>query len=472
MIPTERVQPEATDTVSPKKVLRIGIVLGTSLIEESLLRKRTTVTIGQSLANTFSVPIAGLPASFPIFELADGRFYLHFQDNMDGRISQGDFVRTTSQLTQEGAIRKGQHWVFPLDENARGKISLGAMTLLFQFVSPPPIAAPMRLPASTRKTLADRFEPTLAAILSASVLVHLAIGVFAYTRDLAFEHPAVRYARTYNVEQYVPLIPAEALTEHSLTDDSSGVSTLLPTTLPNPQKRENQNNSQNPSKDRKSDSSRNGQSSPSQAMIAEAIEDTVVVSVLSGLASPDGVLGQMSNTNQGASLDKSLRLAKRKNTSTIAMRGRHRDRMSDDIGEGKDNRTSDVGDSSLGTEKKQDEKFDVDPPSVGIGFSWDESTLDPAAVAKRVRKRYLGGIRRCHQRALVGNPEATGKVVVEFTVGLTGRVTRASVAGFDASVDKCIKSLATRWHFSTPRAGGKPTSASFSIPLLLKKSRQ
>ncbi len=472
MVTTKRVQSEATDAISPQKVLRVGIILGTSLIEESLLRKRTTVTIGQSLANTFSVPIAGLPASFPIFELLEGRFYLHFQDNMDGRFSQGDFVRTTSQLTHEGAIRKGQHWVYPLDENARGKISLGAMTLLFQFVTPPPIAAPMRLPASTRKTLADRVEPKLTAIVSASVLVHLAIGVFAYTRDLTVEHPAVRYARTYSVEQYVPLIPEEALTEYTLTDDSSGVSTQPPLALPHLQEREIKNSSKQSHKDRTSDFSRNGQSSPNQAMIAEAIENTVVVSVLSGLASPNGVLGQMSNTNQGASLEKSLRLAKRKNTSTIAMRGRHRDRMSDNIGEGKNNQISDVDDSKLRTEKKKDEEFDVDPPSVGIGFSWDESDLDPAAVAKRVRKRYLGGIRRCHQRALVGNPQAHGKVVVEFTIGLTGRVTRASVTGFDTAVDKCIKSLAARWHFSTPRAGGKPTSASFSIPLLLKKTSQ
>ncbi|MBL4635672.1 MAG: energy transducer TonB, partial [Kofleriaceae bacterium] len=423
-------------------------------------------------ANTFSVPVAGLPASFPIFELIEGRFYLHFQDNMDGRISQGDLVRTTSQLRQDGAIRRGQHWVYPLDENARGKISLGAMTLLFQFVTPPPLAAQMRLPASTRKTLADRFEPKLTAILSASVLVHLAIGVFAYTRDLTFEPPAVRYARTYSVKQYVPLIPQEAITQQTVANDSSGVSSILPTAVPNLLERENKNNSRNSKKDRTSDSSRNGQDSPSQAVVDETIKNTVVVSVLSGLTSPNGVFGQMSDTNQGASLDKSLHLAKRKNTSTIAMRGRHRDRMSETIGEGRGKRASEVDDTAIRKEKKKDEQFDVDPPTVGVGDTWDDSDLDPAAVAKRVRKRYLGGIRRCHQRALVGNPQAHGKVVVEFTVGPTGRVTRASAEGFDASVDKCIKSIATRWHFSAPRIDGKPTSASYSIPLLLKKPRQ
>lgn len=455
-----------------ERILRIGIILGGNLIEETLLRKRATVTIGQSLANTFSVPIAGLPAIFPIFELVEGRFNLHFQENMDGRISLGGVVRTTSQLCQEGAVRNEQHWVYALDENSRGRISLGALTLLFQFVTPPPVAARMRLPASTRITLADRFEPRLSAIVSASVLAHLAIGIFAYTRDLVIEHPAARYARTYSVEQYVQPLPNEIRVEPQVVDEqTAGVSTTAPSTAANTAidsenkpKRNRANKNNGPTENKKK--------APSQAAIDETIDDTVVVSVLSGLAGPDGVLAEMRDKDQSADLDKSLHLAKRKKASTaVAFRDRHRDRISDDIGEDTGEQTSDLTDTELTNTTKKEEEIQAEPPRVGKVETWDDTDVDPAAVAKRVRKRYLAGIRRCHQRALIGNAEAHGKVVVEFTIGPTGRVIKAAATGFDARVDKCIESIAARWRFTGPKSDGKPTSASYSIPLLLKKPR-
>ena len=94
--------------------------------------------------------------------------------------------------------------------------------------------------------------------------------------------------------------------------------------------------------------------------------------------------------------------------------------------------------------------------------------LDPGAVVKRIRGKYLDGIKRCHQRVLKVDPSAQGKVTIRFTVGPTGRVTKANVKGFDPTVDACIKTLAAKWRFSAPKDEGKPTSADFEVPLLLK----
>ena len=38
----------------------------------------------------------------------------------------------------------------------------------------------------------------------------------------------------------------------------------------------------------------------------------------------------------------------------------------------------------------------------------------------------------------------------------------------DPTVDACIKGQAAKWRFSAPKDEGKPTSADFEVPLLLK----
>src|SRR5690606_21151133 len=94
--------------------------------------------------------------------------------------------------------------------------------------------------------------------------------------------------------------------------------------------------------------------------------------------------------------------------------------------------------------------------------------LDPSEVIKRIRGKYLAGIKQCHQRVLKVDPKAEGRVTIRFTVGPTGRVTKADVKGFDPTVDACIKGQAAKWRFSAPKDDGKPTSADFEVPLLLK----
>src|SRR5437016_4791155 len=81
------------------RILRIGIVQGGKIVEERLIRKRIDVSIGQSAKNTFVVPASNLlPASFVMFELAHGQYYLNFTDGMDGRIATEGDVATLLQL--------------------------------------------------------------------------------------------------------------------------------------------------------------------------------------------------------------------------------------------------------------------------------------------------------------------------------------------------------------------------------------
>jgi hypothetical protein len=124
---------------SGAKILRVGVIRDGKIIEERHIRQPSGVTVGQDGTNTFVIPASELPASFPVFEYRNGQYTLLFTDRMNGRVANrsGDF--DFAGLKSKGLVQKrGSVWVLPLDESAKGKVSLGEVTLLF----------PVRLPAA------------------------------------------------------------------------------------------------------------------------------------------------------------------------------------------------------------------------------------------------------------------------------------------------------------------------------------
>ena len=167
------------------RILRIGVLLGGKIIEERLIRERTAVTIGQSMKNTFSIPIEGLPLEFTLFAIEENKYYLRFLAKMDGRVSDGGGqVNTLDALKQRGGTQVGDYYQVPIADGARGKLSLGDLTILFQFVTEPPRQPKPMLPASVRGTFADRFDPRLSVILGASIVLHFAIVILALVTDI------------------------------------------------------------------------------------------------------------------------------------------------------------------------------------------------------------------------------------------------------------------------------------------------
>src|ERR1700683_960041 len=69
------------------KVLRIGLVSGGRVIEERIIKQRTTVTVGQSEKAMFVIPASNLPSQFRLFELIGTDYYLNFLDGMTGRVA-------------------------------------------------------------------------------------------------------------------------------------------------------------------------------------------------------------------------------------------------------------------------------------------------------------------------------------------------------------------------------------------------
>src|SRR5437867_6997946 len=64
------------------KVLRIGLVQAGRVIEERIIKQRTTVTVGASEKAMFVIPSNAVPAQFKLFELVGGDYFLNFLDGM------------------------------------------------------------------------------------------------------------------------------------------------------------------------------------------------------------------------------------------------------------------------------------------------------------------------------------------------------------------------------------------------------
>ena len=81
---------------------------------------------------------------------------------MASHIEQLSFAALRSQGL---AKPRGDVFVMPLSEAAKGKLSLGEVTLLFQFVNPPKALPKMELPQAARGSLLNTIDRTFTGVL-------------------------------------------------------------------------------------------------------------------------------------------------------------------------------------------------------------------------------------------------------------------------------------------------------------------
>jgi hypothetical protein len=158
------------------KVLRIGVVQNGRVTEERIIKQRVHVTVGPNEKNLFVVSSGNLPPTFRLFELVGNDYHLNFLDGMSGRlalptgISDLNVLRGQARRTPQGAYQ------VRLTEDSRGKVVIGDVTFLFQFVAPPPIQPKPQLPVAVLRG-ASGIDWNTTMIAALSFLIHfLALG--------------------------------------------------------------------------------------------------------------------------------------------------------------------------------------------------------------------------------------------------------------------------------------------------------
>ncbi|MCC6556676.1 MAG: AgmX/PglI C-terminal domain-containing protein [Polyangiaceae bacterium] len=149
-------------------VLRVALVRGGVVIEERTLEGRADVTLGPDERSTFVLPERSAPDSLVLFDRRGGAYHIHDGPSMKGRITAGGRA-----VDLGGAERRR----IPLEQGARGRVTLGGTTVLFQLAPAPPAAPRPALPASMRAGLADGVDWMTTLIAAFSFLVHFgAVG--------------------------------------------------------------------------------------------------------------------------------------------------------------------------------------------------------------------------------------------------------------------------------------------------------
>jgi hypothetical protein len=159
---------------SGPKVLRIGLVQGGRVIEERIIKLRTSVTVGASEKAMFVIPSNVVPAQFKLFELVGNDYYLNFMDGMSGRVALATGITDIGALKGQ-AKRVGNAYQVKLTEEARGKIVVGETTFLFQFVAPPPVQPRPQLPLAVKGGLASQIDWNLTIIAAFSFMLHFGL---------------------------------------------------------------------------------------------------------------------------------------------------------------------------------------------------------------------------------------------------------------------------------------------------------
>jgi TonB family protein len=449
------------------KALRIGVIQNGTVIEEKIIRRMENVTIGLYEKNTFVIPSPHLPGRFVLFEARGGRYILNAPGAVDGKIGTPRGLQDIGALGVKGKI--------PLDESMRGKISFGDTTLLFQFVAAPPVQPAPQLPASMRSGWLRSFASQwlFIAIVTASLLAHVVPLMALVMRDWPADQKGFDLDNKYF--QFVLKAPDKKLIEQMA------------------EKKVAQGDREAVREDEEvatpaSDAA--GAKKPKTAGKALTEEEKAELEAqrrarLEAQVSRAGLLAPIGSSGGGpagsgtdllavGSVDSDIDAVMKSVTGVKYAQagdtGGTLRTLSDSAGGGK---VADIGairvsqadadlDTTGPTEKKVKPKT-----SLGPGEEIDGSGLLSITEVTKVIRSRITSIQMCYQKGLNKNYGLAGKLSVRFTIGTSGRVTKASVESDslgDPAVAECVVSKFKSFVFTPPEGG----SVEYVYPLVFK----
>jgi outer membrane biosynthesis protein TonB len=427
------------------KVLRIGLVVGGRIVQERIVRRRRSVTLGPSERSTFVLHGEAV-SDFKLFESIGGRYFLNLRDGMTGRLALDgaivDLAELRLKIEQEGHERRVE-----VTEDVRGRITIGESTLLFQFITLAPTQARPRLPLSVKDDLASRIDWNLAVIVAFSFLVHFgAVGaIYSDWMDSIVSEEKVTASLIDERVREVHPTAVESSDHPSPNAPSAEAPTPAPTRTTTP-------------------AAGAAPNKPSTAdLVAEA--NALMIGVLAVLHAGPNIDRAIAGES-GAPVD----------LNEIAMAsGRigYREGLLDGvetsgpIQPGKPARWEDLFPRSTG----------VVPTAVGsarkvVPLPVDvrmlaplESSPVPNAEAT-IHRLIEPGARRCYDNGLRVNPTQSGRLVLNLKIAANGEVDSADIAqnsGLSPDVAQCVRRVAKGARFDPPGPNGSLLSIPFNF---------
>lgn len=433
----------AMSVQSGPKVLRIGLVQGGRVMEERIIKQRTTVTVGSNERAMFVVPSQAVPPMFKLFELVGSDYYLNFLDGMTGRVALASGITDLAALRGQ-AKKVGGAYQVRLTDEARGKVVVGETTFLFQFVAPPPVQPRPQLPLAVKGGLASQIDWSLTIIAAFSFLLHFGIVGAMYSDWM---DPVV--GDDFNVAGLVDMmknIPPPPVQEVSDTSTNATATATAAATKPS-----GAGGAKAGAAGRSA-----GQVSDAKAAALAAQADAMQMQMLAALNGGSAVQGALNRSDvppvdlsgaaaSGAGIahgSGELKLG----AGGSPLQGGGKGAGLAGIGGG----TKGTGPGGAGEERK------VEGPKGEAQLGGTTATV-PISDADRVVAGLRPRFRACYQQGLNSDPNMSGKVVISARVGPNGEVASADISqnsGLSAGVASCIARVVRNAQFSSPGGGG------------------
>lgn len=391
------------------KVLRIGVVQEGKIIQERLIKAGETVTVGDSPKATFSYPGLGVGASHALFVASGSNYALVVPEKLEGKISWKDGIRDLGELRTRGDMQKrGEFWALSLTENVRGKVSLGNVTLLFQFVNAPPEPVRAVTAADFKPRVFNDDDPLFLGLLGVfnliAVLFYVAILLHPPVEDNALDHMdraldlVVEKVEQIEIQETKPVIEDKGAEEDKKPEDKKPA-------------------------DKTEDAAASAKPAPTADSVAKK---SLVLQML-------GTTGEGSDQIASDILGDQAAMSGKLDAALNGVTGTEM-ASADTVGLAKGQGSGGTGDAAVGITQSSAGKagtgeaatIAVKKPKVEIGEGdVDAEEGDPSDVG-RVVKSSRARIETCVQSALKKDPNTNGRVGVGWTVQ-AGKVTEAHV---------------------------------------------
>jgi hypothetical protein len=420
------------------KVLRIGLVQAGRVIEERIIKQRTSVVVGQNEKSTFVVPTPNIPPQFKLFELIGSDYYLNFLDGMSGRVALATGISDLAALRGQ-AKRVGPAYQVRLTEEARGKVVIGDITFLFQFVAPPPPQPRPQLPLSVKGGLASQIDWTLTIIAAFSFMFHFGFIGAMYSDWL---DPVVGEENIQGLIDMTKNLPAPPPIEDK-SDQPTDQSSNQPSKDVKKDTGETKPNNQAPGKisDQKAAALAQEAQAMQMQMLAAFGGTTAVQGALNRSDVPVGDLSAVAQSAAGVTnTGGDLHLAAGGGATIPGQRG-----SLNQLGQ-----TGGGGGGQAGATRE------VKGPT-GDAQTGSISTSAPVANAEAAIARLRPGFRSCYNKGLANDPSMAGKIVLAIKIAPNGDVNDVSKvggSGLSSDVEQCIIKRAKGGTFEAPGGSG------------------
>lgn len=442
------------------KVLRVGVIRNGKIVEERILPAREPVTIGTGPKNTIVVPSAALPVSTPLFAWHGDRCVLSFGPGAQGRLQGPQGEADLSALVAQGlAAKQGADYLVPIREDQRGKLVLGEVSVLWQFVTPPPEAPRPAIQNFGNGSRFQSLDRLFVTVLVVSFALHSGFYVvLARTpiekREVTLEEIPDRYARMIIPQKKIepPKAPEKQV-------DAGG-----------PAKTETAESAE----PKKSAEKKPGDPAPETAekkaaraaAVAKAVQSKGILKVLGSLG--PGGNGRTAAATVFGSSDGNTTVAE-----ALAGAGGVKVATADAGGIGQrkgggqggaaaigDLATSGGGGSKVGYGAKAEAK--VTGSVAAEAAEIDSSEIDQAKLGSFVRAR-MGILKACYENALKRNPGLRGRMRLRFTILQTGSLQDVEMVenALGSDVAACVSSTMRTWR--TPFRPSGPVTVDYPL---------